>query len=765
MRRIGFAVAVAVLLLPVAQAQRKVPMPRRASPTTRPARATAQTMSRATRCIVPFTLTTAKPSFTYQFVPPADGTYTAAANWQSRAQLKVAVAVTGRSTPLASSGRAPVGVAFTASKGRSCAVTVKPASGAVATRGELAILTGSGHSACKRMPPGAHAMATGVARIKSKSAFLPILARLARRHLANSRNKNELDIAFEQALSRHPGVTDQLLGDLVQDYKRLPAGLRASKLVEPGGDGLAPLTKSACKTALLAAGPSFSPVTVASPTALVATMKMPWITQVQPAPSAKGYRQAQAIAIMGRNFATSPVKTKVELHWADDEPPVGPDYHCAMVTSHATTTLQYAIPETASPGPWKLNVFTRDGGYSNSVPIAIYAGYAHIERVEPEAPTQGYSTGQAITLHGWGFNAPPATTKVEFRWSFGEKNPPANKRYYYVHAAAQSTARLAVSLPIHLQSGNWTVNVSTKDLGQSNLYAIPVKQQPQSAPVITGIVPGAVGPGQQVQINGRNFKPGRVHRVWWRRAGGQGTWYSDRQTATSTRLTCLVPGWAKPGEYSVEVKVLGWPAHSSNQRTCRVKAPKYKLTFDRLKCVDESNPEWWGNDEIATFWVIAADEQVWEKNTGEYGGFDDGDEKAYKPNDRTAYMVDGTYGPISDYLVVVTELYEWDVGSVSAAQDVLGFISDFGSVAVGALFGPDMGYTLKAIAEAISEVIGTVVSWFGGDPDYLGTHELSWTYSQLQSILEPGQSLHGELYFKNGGSTGSYRVYYTLRRQ
>jgi len=199
----------------------------------------------------------------------------------------------------------------------------------------------------------------------------------------------------------------------------------------------------------------------------------------------------------------------------------------------------------------------------------------------------------------------------------------------------------------------------------------------------------------------------------------------------------------------------------------QVATPQYRVTFDQMKCLDESNPEWWGSDEIVTFWAIVADDQVWSKNTGEYGGFDDGDVKSYRSADRRVFPPDATWGRVKHGLVMVTKLYEWDAGDVSAVQDFIGLLGDVGAglslaSGVGTLA---MAAVIEAVAWFLGEMIGVIASWFGGDPDYLGTQELSWTSNHLQQTLSSGSSRSRTIEFRNSGSTGSYRLDYTISRR
>ena len=65
-------------------------------------------------------------------------------------------------------------------------------------------------------------------------------------------------------------------------------------------------------------------------------------------------------------------------------------------------------------------------------------------------------------------------------------------------------------------------------------------------------------------------------------------------------------------------------------------AVKDKLAFyiTKVKCVDETNPEWWGHDEIAIAGMSTDEDGDVKKISEKYvgGGFDDGDTKHYRPH-------------------------------------------------------------------------------------------------------------------------------------
>jgi len=159
---------------------------------------------------------------------------------------------------------------------------------------------------------------------------------------------------------------------------------------------------------------------------------------------------------------------------------------------------------------------------------------------------------------------------------------------------------------------------------------------------------------------------------------------------------------------------------------------------------------------LSPFWVVVADEFLWTKQTGEYGGFDDGAERNYDANDRIVFMPNGSAGTVRAALAVATTLYEWDSGDAHAAQEFLGVVGDVANAIASAV-----GYGwLGQILDAVFDVIGTVVAWFGGDPDNLGRQELGWTALELQRRTGTARMFSGTLHFQ--GRDYHYQLFYEV---
>jgi len=64
--------------------------------------------------------------------------------------------------------------------------------------------------------------------------------------------------------------------------------------------------------------------------------------------------------------------------------------------------------------------------------------------------------------------------------------------------------------------------------------------------------------------------------------------------------------------------------------------------------------------------------------------------------------------------------------------------------------------------DAVFDVIGTIVAYFGGDPDNLGRQNLGWTALELLRRTGTSKMFNGTLDFR--GSDYHYRVFYEVHR-
>ncbi len=153
---------------------------------------------------------------------------------------------------------------------------------------------------------------------------------------------------------------------------------------------------------------------------------------------------------------------------------------------------------------------------------------------------------------------------------------------------------------------------------------------------------------------------------------------------------------------------------------------KMGFWVNKVKCVDETNPEWWGHDEIAMA-GISIDEtgdvkKIPEKFIG--GGFDDGDSKSYS-NWRYHWfsLREGSSWP-KTYIIQMI-LAEKDHGGLSSflnslwskvkgkVLNVLKAAATAAGVALATFLGlPEVGALIgKLLGEAVAWIIDTFVKW------------------------------------------------------
>lgn len=166
--------------------------------------------------------------------------------------------------------------------------------------------------------------------------------------------------------------------------------------------------------------------------------------------------------------------------------------------------------------------------------------------------------------------------------------------------------------------------------------------------------------------------------------------------------------------------VLGDPYSAETTEEFEEFAVTDKMGFwvTRVKCVDETNPEWWGSDEIAMAGVTVDEDgdtkKVGERHIG--NGFDDGDAKSYSNWQYTWFsMLEGKYWPKT--YVVTLILAEKDNGGLS---DTLNEIWEkvgakvkqkIADAVAGALSGYVGAVIAKAIGEAVAWVVDQLVNW------------------------------------------------------
>ncbi len=140
---------------------------------------------------------------------------------------------------------------------------------------------------------------------------------------------------------------------------------------------------------------------------------------------------------------------------------------------------------------------------------------------------------------------------------------------------------------------------------------------------------------------------------------------------------------------------------------------KVGVHLHKVRCVDETNPEWLGDDEIA-LGGTTIDETGDAKKVAEFtvrNDFDDNEQKVYAPAKVFTWfnLLEGTEWPKKYFVTFV--LAEKDMGGLA---DFLNKLLDKVKTEVVAALGVAIGGAIGASGGPIGAIIGAVVGWVVG---------------------------------------------------
>ena len=153
---------------------------------------------------------------------------------------------------------------------------------------------------------------------------------------------------------------------------------------------------------------------------------------------------------------------------------------------------------------------------------------------------------------------------------------------------------------------------------------------------------------------------------------------------------------------------------------------KMGFWITRIKCVDETNPEFWGHDEIALAGVSVDEDGDTKKIPERYigGGFDDGDSKSYsnwryhwfslregehwpKTYSVSLILAEKDNGGLANFLNSVWERIR-DKVKQAIEKAVSGALASYVGPAIAAAIG-------KAVAWVVDLFVGWIISWWEDD--------------------------------------------------
>lgn len=406
----------------------------------------------------------------------------------------------------------------------------------------------------------------------------------------------------------------------------------------------------------------------------------------------------------------------------------------------------------------------------NSINLGlVVANGPEINSFNPMGPDGPFlRIGQTFTLNGTNLGNDKLKTKIHFMQQ--EENGK------YVHMATVYPATLtdttltASAIAPNLQaSSNAATRIIVESDGKfSAPFSIILAEGLLPTPEIDLVEPGQQYPGNALLVTGKRIN--HPLTLYMKSLDSQAGSYRSKGASfnvtpmvlSNSQFQFTIPQDAWSGHYKFNIRAGN--SGYSNFKTFQVVPPHFQLRYTTIHCLDESYPEWPGDDEIVTSWVVIADNQIWTKGTGEYAGFSDNTQKQYSNSD-------GLVLPpmqIKDFLYVRTSIYETDDSDIKAWTDGIQSVTTISKGAanlLGAIFGnPEAGKIAGEVIQALGDGLSKLIGWLGGGSHMIGSEAQTWTAPELQVKTSQGAMFNDKHIFKNGDDTGSYNIDYQVIR-
>lgn len=296
-------------------------------------------------------------------------------------------------------------------------------------------------------------------------------------------------------------------------------------------------------------------------------------------------------------------------------------------------------------------------------------------------------------------------------------------------------------------------------------------------PGIVGLEPtvpagGAYAPGAALRVVGGSLatQPEDVHVYLYAEVPGR---YTTRPlsvaAASPTALVFQLPADLPEGRYHLSItsgrksaslasaiQVSKTGVSSTLEQVGPAPAAHYRLSLLRLECVDETNPEWWGNDDVMLLLSAVGDGQVVTRATGPLRDFSDGGTQAVPEGDRQIL----TNAQVTQGMGLAVELWRWN--PPAPATGVVGEWALREALA-NALAAPEPQFRApKPQADVAAELAVCA--------DPVGYQQLTWTAAELRQLLQPGQKLDKVVELRQGDkpedydASGCYKLTLELER-
>jgi len=199
------------------------------------------------------------------------------------------------------------------------------------------------------------------------------------------------------------------------------------------------------------------------------------------------------------------------------------------------------------------------------------------------------------------------------------------------------------------------------------------------------------------------------------------------------------------------------------------KPNRYELSYSKLYCVDESDPEWWGSDEPYVVFAVITEEMAETGTTAQgfhspvYEDVDDGDTRPEKGEENLRLF--GFTGPrdIASSVLITATCFEHDTGDVSETTDAIRkALTSVATTAASA--GGVAGWIVAGVA-VVGIGVSYLVDLIGADDQIGKSIALSLTEAQADSLTTAvNPYVFPPLHFDGGDDDGIYDVYIKLRR-
>jgi hypothetical protein len=385
-------------------------------------------------------------------------------------------------------------------------------------------------------------------------------------------------------------------------------------------------------------------------------------------------------------------------------------------------------------------------------------------------PEEGFNPGDEVLLGGVGFGTRADRVKIEI-WS---PDPKARSPHVLLAPTEVTPGLLRFALPEDLKAGIWRANVLMGKL-TSNQVTLPVGQarsrKGAALPSATGMYFNNKG-RTALTVQGLNFQPGEpvMARIHTEDPLAPQSVMLDATALSETAVQVDLESYLPDFRHNAFLEIISVGATTEPRTLYTADVPRYKVIFDTVQCKDESNPEkTWPvscHDEVVTFWLVQADNDLYTRNTGMYSGFDDGDMQTYD-DDGPVLTPWGDWHPVAAGIVLNTQLFEWDEGDVHAARGALNGVAT--AVKWIVRFAcPAYGEIIGGVCEMVAYIAGDIVEALWGAPEILGESTEPFTAEVLDQICSrrPGEAgpavASRVLDYNNSDRTGSYQLKYRI---